>query len=145
MGGGVAHQLKADGWPAGLRGRRVHGPDADVIDVALRGGIDLRRAVGREADQAILANERARLGNGHVVLTHVDAVGSDASDQVGSIVEDEQRSASQADPREPLRDGREVVVGRVLDPQLDDVHAATDRCLHERVRLLSADQVQLRC
>ena len=107
-------------------------------------GFDLRGAVGREADQTIRADERARLGNRHVVLTHVNAVGSDAGDQVGSIVEDEQRAACQADPREPFRNGREVVIGCVLDSQLDDVDAAIDRCVHESVRLLSADQIQLR-
>ena len=54
--------------------------------------LDLLAGVGREPDQRLGAGQLARLGDGHVLLTDVDAIGAAHRDQVGPVVEDEQRS-----------------------------------------------------
>ena len=65
------------------------------------------------------------LGHGRVVLADVDAVGAAGRDQVGAVVEDEQRAVlgGRATKRVGQRDDLLRAPGRLLS-QLDDVGAA---------------------
>ena len=51
--GRVADELEPDRRPPRLGRRRVHRPDADVVDASAGGGVDLRGRVGREPDQPV--------------------------------------------------------------------------------------------
>ena len=87
VGGGVAHELQPDRRAAGLGRRRVDRTHPDVVDGSARGGVDLRGTVGREADEPVGADGRARIGHRHVVLPDVDPVGAHRVDQVRPVVE----------------------------------------------------------
>src|SRR5258707_919738 len=81
---------------------------------------------------------RAGGGGGEVVRPDVRSVGARREHQVGPVVEYEERAVLGADPCEPSRRAEQLVVTRVLDPQLDDVYAAGERCSQEGVRLGAA-------
>ena len=69
----------------------MDGSDADVVHVGAGGRVDLRGAVGGKADEPVRPDELTGLRDGSVLLAHVDAVGVGGVDQVGTVVEDEQR------------------------------------------------------
>jgi hypothetical protein len=91
---GELDQPEACRGPALLRRCFPDRPDADLVGagvpVGLAGGGHLLLGVGREANQRRRPRDRPRLGDGHVVLAEVDAVGFAADDEVGSVVEDEE-------------------------------------------------------
>jgi glycine oxidase len=130
--GGVAHQLDADGRTAELRRRLVDGSDTDVVDerravgVGRSGRVDLRLGVRREADQHVVAEQRADVGDGRVVLSDVRAVGADLARDERAVVDDQQRADPLAQRARGVRDGGELVVGELLVAQLHDVDAAGD-------------------
>ena len=113
----------------GLRRRLPDRPGADLIGprVAARHGrgVELRRRVGREADDGARARLPPGVGDRLVVLADVDAVGIAALDQPGLVVEEEQRPVLTGDPCERLRE-RDQLLGtaRRLLAQLDHVGAA---------------------
>ena len=107
-----------------------------------RGAVDLLGAVGRKADDPVGADGRPGVGHRDVVLADVDAVRAGRLDQIGSVVEDEQRAVLRRRSGEPASGGDDLVVVGVLHPQLDDVHAAAQHRAQELVGLLGADQVE---
>jgi len=121
-GGGVSDELQAHRRPARLGGSGVHGPHSYVVDPPRV--VHLARRVGREPDQALRPDDRSRLRHGHIVLTEVNPVGARGGDQLRPVVEDEQHAVIAAGAPEALRDGDDLLVRAVLDPQLDDVDAA---------------------
>ena len=75
----------------------------------------------------------ARLRERHVALAHVDAVRVARLDEVGPVVEDEQRAVGVAGATERRRGRDELVVRQLLVPELDDVDAAAERSVEQRV------------
>jgi hypothetical protein len=118
----------------------VHRADADVVDSGR--GVDLRRAVRREADDPVGADERSRLGDRRVALADVDAVGAGGDREVRAVVEDEQRSMLVARRAEPLGRAQDLVVARVLRAELHDVDAAAQGGVEPCRRARIGDQVQ---
>ena len=86
----VRDRAEADRRAALLRRRRVDGADGEVVDAL--GRVGLRLGVRRQPDDPVVADERARLGDRRVVLADVHAVGAGPRDEVGAVVEDEQRA-----------------------------------------------------
>jgi hypothetical protein len=74
----------------------------------------------------------------------VDPVGAGLGHQVRAIIEDEQRVVLGAHLREAPAEENQLVVGGPLVAQLDDVHAAAQRCMQPRGGPRVADQVQAR-
>ena len=100
--------------------------------------------MGREPDDALGSDDRPRVGDRGVVLADVDAVGTGGDDKVGPVVEDEQRAVVGRGGGEPAPRGHDLLVGGVLHPQLDEVHAAGERAGEELVRPVVANQVEVR-
>ena len=142
VGGGVADRIEPGRGPAGLGGRLVNRTDRDVVDAL--GGVDLRRRVCREPHEPIVAHEHARPGDRDVVLAHVDAVGLARRDEVGPVVEDEQRAVSVARFTEVAGCGDEPVVVEALVAKLDDVHAPGQGSVQEARRAGVAHEVEPR-
>lgn len=70
--GGRAYEFEADGGAAGLRGRRPHGSDAEVVESGLgAGGGELVGVVGRQAQCDVAAENAARSRAGQVALAEV--------------------------------------------------------------------------
>ena len=93
---------------------------------------------------------RARLGDRHVVLADVDAVGAAGLDQVGPVVEEEERPVTSAARAKRLAT-RDQLLGaaRRLLAQLDHVDAAAQRRVEQRprvgaVRAGLADEIEAR-
>ena len=107
-----------------LRRRRERG-DPDVV----RAGdvVELGRRRDGEPEQPIGTDERTRLVDRHVTPADVDAVGTARLDEVGTVVEDEERAVRARTPRGTARGGDERIVVELLVPQLDDVDAAAQR------------------
>ena len=104
----------------------------------------------RQADQRRGPGRLARLGDRHVLLTHVDAVRPAGRHQVGPVVEDEQRPVLSGSPAEGIgqRDQLFGTTGRLL-AQLHDVGAATQGPVQQRSRIAAprealADEVEPR-
>ena len=72
----------------------------------------------------------------------MNAVGRRGPDEVGSVVEDEQRPVAATGTGKPARGREHFGVGAVLDAQLHDVDAALDRSVEELVWPVLTDQVQ---
>jgi hypothetical protein len=83
--------------------------------------------VGREADDPLVAHRRARLRDGHVVLPDVDAVRVGGLDEVGPVVEHEQRPGFAAQRAGGPGRVEDLLVGRVLLPELEDVDPVGER------------------
>src|SRR5439155_11699751 len=101
-------------WLAALLGRRLPDrADAELVGAAGSLGparrIDLLWRMGGQADQGVGAGRLARLGDRRVVLAHVDTVGAAGGDQIGPIVEDEQRSVRGGRAAEGARKRDELV------------------------------------
>ena len=77
-----------------------------------------------------------------VVLADVDTVRVRVGDQVGAIVEDEQRAVGGAQRRVAPSGGDERRIVGVLVAQLHDVDAAAERTVDQRVVADVADEVQ---
>ena len=100
---------------------------------AAHGGVDLLRRVCREPDQRVRSGRRACLGHGHVVLPDVDAVGAAVLDEVGAVVEDEQRVMRVRRGAERLRHRDQFLrAAGCLLAQLDDPGAAAERRVEQR-------------
>ena len=99
-------------------------------------GVDLLGRVRREPDERVGPDELARrLRDRRVVLADVHAVGAGGRDEVGAVVEDEQRAGGVAALRGRHGGrGEQLVVGGVLVAQLDDVDAAAQRGARARRR-----------
>ena len=107
------------------------------------GRVDLVGRVRREPDEPLVADELAGPRDRQVVLADVDPVGAGAArTRSGRSLRMNSAPCARAGGREPPRRGEDRLVGAVLHPQLDDVDAAAQRRLEERVRPLVADQVQ---
>ena len=121
--------------------------DADVVGHRAR--VDLLGAVGGQADERVGPGDCARLGDRAVVLADVHAVGAGRGDEVGPIVEDEQRASDLAPLARDGGSGEDLLVGRVLAAQLEDVDAAAQRGREHGLQRAPAgrgvaDQVQAR-
>ncbi len=138
----LAHERGADGRPAGLGRRRVDGPDADVVDVAVVGGGDLRWRVRRQPDDPLGSDDLPRLRHSAVILADVDAVSVRVGDELWAIVEDEQGVMGGAQRRVAPPGGDEGGVVSVLVAQLHDVDAAPQRGVDQRVIANVAYEVQ---
>ena len=80
--------------------------------------------MGGQPDEQLAA---AGLGDRHVVLADVHAVGAGGERQVGPVVEPEERAVCVARRAEPLGGGQQLGVGRGRIAQLHHVHAALER------------------
>ena len=106
--------------------------------------------MGREADQRTRPGALPRLGDRGVILADMCAVGPAGGDQVGPVVEDEQRAVL---PRSPPKRSRQLdqplVASLLLLAHLDDVDAAAKRRVEQRPRVRAAgtglaDEVEAR-
>ena len=101
--------------------------------------------MGREADQELRPDALTHARDRLVGLAHMHAVRSGRHGQVGAVVQDEERSVLGA--QGPKRRGRaeDVLVRRVLLPQLEDVHAARERLAQRGLgRSCIGDEVEAR-
>ncbi len=144
MGGRVADELEAHGRPPWLGRGGMDGSDADVVGPGRHRRVDLLGAVGREADEPLVAYLGSGLWHRGIVLADVDAVGVDCRGQIRSVVEDEQRAVLGAQgAKAPAGDEDLLVVG-VLAAQLHDVDAALEGGAQKMVGAGVADEVQPR-
>jgi len=79
----------------------------------------------------------------------VHAVGTAALDEVGAVVQDEERAVGVTQAPERLCRADELIVGELLVPQLHDVDAASERSIEQRrripaVRLRLEDEIEAR-
>ena len=79
------------------------------------------------------------LGHGHVVLADVDAVGAAGADEVGAVVEDEERAVPRRRRRGRARAASiSASSSSVLVAELDDAGAPAERGVEERPRVDAA-------
>ncbi len=141
---GVAHELKADRWAAGLRRGRVDRSHTDVVRARGRSRVDLGRGVRGESDDRLGAEEVAGSRHGHVVLAEVDAVGPGSLDEIWTVVEDEEGVVGRAQPPEPVRGGQDGLIGGGLAAQLDDIDPTVQGGCQHAVLDRAADEVEAR-
>ncbi len=103
----------------------------------------------RQPNEALGADGAPCIRHGGVLLPHVHAVGDAGVDEVGAVVEHEERAVSVAGAPERHGRGDELVVGELLVSELDDVHAAAEGGVEERggilpVRARLDDEVEAR-
>ena len=91
----------------------------------------------RQPDEPLRTDERARLGDRRVVLADVDAVGRACFDEIGPVVEDEERAVAVARAPERRGCGDELRVRQLLLPELDDVDASAECGIEQRIGLRS--------
>ncbi len=125
MEGRVADELDAGRMAARLRRRRIDRTDADVVRV--RGRVDLIGEVRRATDERIGSGERTGGSDVHVLLADMAAVGAGGGDEVGPVVEDQQRAGVVAERPRDRGGGEQLAVARLLVAQLHDVDAARER------------------
>ena len=138
----MAHRLKARGGTSGLGRRGVDGPHGQVVRAAR--GVELGGRMGREPDEALRADGGTGRRDGYIVLAYVHAVGLAGRDEVGAVVEDEQRTACVARGAEGARGLDEHFVARRLVAELDEVDPAVQRRVEERPRSGVAHQIEPR-
>ena len=137
----VAHQIEPDRRVPGFRRRRPHRADANVVDA--RSLADLRLAVRREPDQALLPDDRPRGRHRNIVLSEVDTVRLDLGRKQRIVVDDEERPRLAAARSERERIGAQPRSRALLVAHLHHVHAARERVVeHTLERDAVADQVQ---
>ena len=139
----MADQLEPGGGTPLLRRRLPHGPRADLVGTGVAGrrerGVELLGRVGGEADQRAGPRLRARFGDGRVVLADVDAVGAARLDELGVVVQEEERAVRVGRAAEGLGESDDLLgATRRLLAQLDHVGAASKRCIEERLRIAVA-------
>ena len=120
--------------------RRCEGGHPDIVGAVDIG--ELVRGRHRKPDQPIRSDELAGLGDRRVRPTDVDAVGTARLDEVRPVVEHEERLVLLAGRTERLGSCHERIVVELLIPQLDDVHAASQRGLEDVSVASSEDEVQ---
>ena len=121
----------------------MHRSHADVVHLRLGARrVDLRGGVGGEADDALGPDELARLRHRHVVLADVDPVGVGLAHEVGAVVEDERHAAGGAHELVAPGHADDLAIAGVLEAQLDEIDAAAQRLLEERVGARVADEVE---
>jgi hypothetical protein len=120
----------------------VHRADTEVIDPRLHGGLDLLRRVGGKADQPLGADCLARSRRRRVVLSDVDSVSVQGGGEVGAVIDDQQRAGATNEGAHALAGGEDLLVGPVLDAQLDEVDASAQGAGQKGVRYGIADQIQ---
>ena len=135
----MADQLEASGGAPLLRRRLPDGARADLVGpgVAGRGerGVELLGRVGGEADQRAWPRLRARFGDGRVVLADMDAVGAARLDQLGVVVQEEERAVLVGGAAEGLGQSDDLLgASRRLLAQLDQVGSTAERRIEERAR-----------
>ena len=99
------------------------------------------RRLDREPDQPVVPDEPPGLGDRRVAPADVDAVGVRLEDEVGAVVEDEERAVLVAGAAEGTGRLEELAVRKLLVAQLDDVdtaaqcgvEAGSPACLHDEV------------
>src|SRR5206468_3336552 len=74
----------------------------------------------RQPDEALVADVTTGIQEGNVPLPDMNAVGTAALDEVGPVVEHEERAVRLARPAERLRGQHELVVRQLLVAQLDE-------------------------
>ena len=80
-----------------------------------------------EPDQHVGAEQLAHLGDGHVVLADVHAVGAGLARDERPVVDDQERAEALAQRVRGVGDGGQLFVAELLVAQLHDLHAAGDR------------------
>ena len=117
--------------------------DGAVVDVGIRGGGgEVCRRVGRAPDDRLGSEKRPRLDRREVVLAQVDAVGAAGRDELGAVVEDEQRARGVGRLAERARGLDESGVVERLVTELDDVDATAQRRGQPVARPGVADEVE---
>ena len=144
MVGGVPDQLEPYRGATRLGRRRVNRADADVVDREPGRAVDLIGGVGGKAEEKLAPHERPGLARRHVVLADVSSISPQRARQVGAIVDYEQCSVLATSACEPLCGRADPLLRPVLDPELNDVDAATQRGFEELVGLVIAHQVKVR-
>jgi hypothetical protein len=115
-----------------LVGVACTGPDREVVDVGVgQRRIRLLRDVRRAPDDPFRSHHSARLCGKAVVLPDVHAVGVTGGDQVGPVVEDEQRTMGVGGGAERAGGGHDPGVVERLVAQLDHVDSAQERGVEE--------------
>ena len=99
-----------------------------ALNYILRGN-GLRKRMSRLPDDAKGRIEPPHLGNGHVRLSDVDAVGLRLGGRGRVVVDDEARLAASRDFPQLARNRHDVFAGGVLHPQLQHPHARLHRRL----------------
>ncbi len=119
----------------GLRLRRCskHGPDAEIVRLAL----ELVHGARGKAHEAIGADRTPRVRQGHVLLADVHAVGVCALDEIGPVVQHEQRAVPVAGAPERLGCPDELVVQELLIAKLHDVDAPAHRPVEQGRRIVA--------
>ena len=102
--------------------------------------------MGGEPDQQLVSHLGPHPLGPVVVLAHVHAVGLAAQGEVGPVVQPEESAVLVAAAPEDARGGHELLVARVLVPQLHHVHAALERAREQRIEAGAevGDEVQPR-
>ena len=126
-----AHELESGRFRLGLRRRAEDRADAEIVRIALQ----LRGPRRGEPDKPIRADRTTSVGDRRVALTDVDAVGPGALDELGTVVQDEERAVRFAGPAKRYRRVDEVVGAELLLAKLDDVDAAAEGGVEELRRL----------
>ena len=126
-----------------LRRRLPHRPRAHLVGAGVAGRgerrVELIRRVGGEADQGALACQRPGLGDRRVVLADVNAVGAARLDQLGVVVQEEERAVAIGRAAKRVRERDELFgTARRLLAKLDHVGAAAERGFEERLGIAIA-------
>ena len=100
-----------------------------------------------ETDDGVGTGDRAGLGDGHVVLADVNAVGATGVDEVGTVVDDEQGAVAIGGGAEGGSGREDPVVVGVLVAELDQIGAAGECGFEQPVECLCvafslADEVE---
>ena len=134
--GGFADQLEPGCGSPLLRGRLPDRADADVVDGALGGRLDLLASVRGEADDRGRTHNPARLARLHVVLAHVDTVRSQLEREIGIVVDDEERRIGVGEPPEGLAGALDDPARELSVAQLDQPRPTAHRGVQHRFRIL---------
>jgi hypothetical protein len=98
--------------------------ETDIISAFFSGRADLCKAMGRFSDEQSSPALLARLVNGKIILSHVDAVGTNRARNFWIIVDDQRHGAFRGHCSKVRRDGFQLRSGVLLAPKLQYVYAA---------------------
>lgn len=130
--GRVADEIETDPGAAGLRRRRPHRADAEIVQVG-RGdrGVHLLDAVGGEPDRRLRADDGPGDRDGQILLTEVQHRSLGDQGDVGAVVDRPELPVPGGDLGEDGQDFELLAALQGLVPQLDDVDASGERRVHE--------------
>ena len=110
---------------------RVNGADSDVIRAFLFCRDGLAETVGRFADKHIRPGEATGFLDGKVILADVDDVRTDFGDEMGMIVEDEERAIGGDQRPHRATRFRDEIERLPLRAELDQAYPAEDKLLRD--------------